>query len=80
MGLTIISNTYNFETTLIACHSLKPLAQTWAMFKHMFTTARRYLRKVRGKTMRSAGFHQANLTAANLDDIRNEVLQEVCHV
>ena len=80
MGVTIISNTHDFETTLIVWHSLTPLAQTWATFKHMFTTAKKYLRKVRGKYMRSASFHQANLTAANLDDVRNEVLQEVRHV
>ena len=80
MGITIISNTQNFETTLIAWHSLTPLAQIWARFKHIFTTVRRYLRKVRLKTLRSAGFRQVILMAANLYDVCNEVLQEVRHV
>ena len=80
MDVTIISNTHSFETSLIIWYSLTPLAQTWATFKHMFTAARRYLRKVRGKIMRSAGFHKAKLMAVNLDDVFNEVLQEVRHL
>ena len=65
---------------LLNWHSLPQLDQTWSRFKSTFTTARKYLRKVRGKTMRSAGFHQANMVAENLDTVRNEVLAEVCHV
>ena len=80
MGVAIISNTHDFETALINWHSLPPLNQTWTAFKAAFTTARKFLRKVRGKTMRSAGFHQANMLAQNLDSVRQEVLTEVHNV
>ena len=80
LGVAIISNTHDFETALINWHSLPHQQQTWTAFKTAFTTARRFLRKVRGITMRSAGFHQANLIAENLNIVREEVLTEVHNV
>ena len=68
-GVTVISNTHDFETALINWHSLPVHSQTWPAFKTHFTIARRFLRKVRGKTMRTAGFHQANLISSNLETV-----------
>ena len=79
-GVTIISNTHNFETTFINWNYFLRVAHTWATFKTHFTTARRYLKKSRGRTMRSATFHQANIMASNLDNVHAEVLSEVQNV
>jgi len=61
IGVAIIYNTHDFETVLLNWHSLPPIQQTRTNFKTSITSARRFLRKVRGETMRSAGFHQANM-------------------
>ena len=79
-GVAIISNTHDFENALLTWHAKDHVNQTWTAFKAHFTTARKFLRKVRGKTMRSAGFHQANMLAENLDSVRHEVLNEVHNV
>ena len=79
-GLTVISNNHGFEIALINWHRLPLFAQTWTAFKTHFTTARKYLRKFRGETMRLAGFHQANMMVQNLDSVRHEVLAEVRQV
>ena len=52
----------------------------WATLKTHFTSARRYLKKVRGRTMQTAGFHQANLISSSLDTVCAEVLAEVLNV
>jgi hypothetical protein len=79
-GVSLITATNDFETALIEWHNLPPLNQTWQTFKNHFSSARRNLKKVRGRTMRSAGFHQANIMAASIDEFRNEILESVRQV
>ena len=76
----VISKTYGFETTPINWYCLPAIAQTWQTFRTNFTTTRRFLKKLRGKTEWSAGFHHANIMASNLNNVCEDILEEVYHV
>ena len=76
-GVTLITKTNNFETTLLNWHNLPDIQQTWPNFKSHFSNARHNLKKVRGKTMRSTSYHQASMMAITMDEFRNEIIESV---
>ena len=69
-GLEVLRNTREFEEGIRAWNRLPIEEKTWDGFKDHFETEHRELKSVRGKTMQSAGYHQANFMA-------ERVLQEV---
>jgi hypothetical protein len=80
-GLTMIRATRDFEKALSEW-STKPLTdKTWANFKAHFKLAQSELKEIRGPTMQQAGYHHANMLAAQLrmdmDNRNNEMLAMV---
>ena len=65
-GVEIIKNTGDFETGLTEWNAKTLTDKTWLHFKSHFTAAYKNLRATRGKTMRSAGYHQANMLASQV--------------
>ena len=78
--VTLVTKTHDFEIVLLNWHNLPDIQQTWPTFKTRFSNARRNLKKVRGKTMRSAGYHQANMMTTTIDEFRNEIIESVRQV
>jgi hypothetical protein len=65
-GLEVLRNTREFEEGIRAWNRLPMQGKTWETFKDHFETEHRELKLVRGKTMQSAGFHQANFMASRV--------------
>jgi len=69
-GLTLIRSTRDFEYALTQWE-LKPSSRkTWREFKTHFHEAQLNLKKIRGPTMRQAGYHQANMV---VEQIKEEI-------
>ena len=69
-SLQIIKNTRDFEDGMKTWHVRPMVDKTWNNFKLHFETEHASLRRVRGTTMRSTAYHQANLLASQ---VLNEV-------
>ena len=59
-GLGIIQKTQDFERAQLEWITKPEVDKTWANFKTHFTTALLQLETIRGPTMQTAAFHQAN--------------------
>jgi len=66
IGLTIIRSTRDFEKALGDWNEMAVGLKTWDSFKSHFTTAQSALKAIRGPTMQQAGYHHANMLAAQL--------------
>ena len=69
-GVQLIKSTRDFETALGEWNRKADLHKTWDLFKEHFSDAQQTLKDIRGPTMAQAGFHHANLLAA---EIRSEL-------
>ena len=69
-GVQLIKSTRDFETALGEWNRKGDLFKTWDLFKEHFSDAQQTLKDIRGPTMAQAGFHHANLLAA---EIRSEL-------
>ena len=67
-GITIIKNSDDFEDALAKWY--KKSNKTWKDFKAHFSEAQIELKKVRGPSMRQAGYRQANMLA---EQVRREL-------
>ena len=66
IGMTVLKNTRDFEQAL-GDWTAKPAAnKTWAHFKDHFTNAQKQLKAIWGPTMQQAGYHHANMLAAQM--------------
>ena len=77
LGLGLVKKTKDFESALLAWYNLDPNVRTYENFKTHFVTAQTELKKVRGATMRSTNFHQANQVTqlqAELNQMRDEIV------
>ena len=66
IALNVINNTMDFERAQEDWNNKDPSAKTWGAFKDHFRKAQEDLRKIRGPSMRQAGFHHANMLADQL--------------
>ena len=66
IGLTIIRSTRDFEKALGDWNEMAVASKTWDSFKSHFTQAQSALKAIRGPTMQQAGYHHANMLAAQL--------------
>ena len=72
IGLQLLKNTNDFETGIMKWVKKANADKTWPKFKTHFEAAHRVLKIVRGATMKSASYHQANsLTEQVLSELRN---------
>jgi translation initiation factor 2B subunit (eIF-2B alpha/beta/delta family) len=65
-GLEVLRNTREFEDGIRAWNRRPVEEKTWEAFKEHFETEHRELKSVRGKTMQSTAFHQANFIATRV--------------
>ena len=65
LGLTIIWSTQDFEKALGEWNDTDAAMKTWELFKSHFTQAQTDLKAIRVPTMQQAGYHHANILAAN---------------
>ena len=70
---TDYQNTWDFEDGMKTWHTQPNVDKTWNNFKLQFEDGHASLRRVRGTTMRSTAYHQANL-------LSTQVLNEVKEV
>ena len=71
-GIEITRNTCNFDTGLTEWLAKPAIARTWISFKTHFTWAYKNLKAIRGKTIRSEDYHQANMLASQvLTEVKN---------
>ena len=66
LGITLIRNTRDLEKGLRDWNSKPEPDKTWPEFKIYFKTAQTELKDIRGPTMQQAGYHHANMMAAQL--------------
>ena len=74
-GLTIIRATRDFEKALGEWKPKPANDKTWLNFKSHFKAAQEELKEIRGPTMQQAGFHHANMLAAQMQEnmaVQNE--------
>jgi len=81
IGLDVVQKTGDFELGITAWNAMDDDQKTWDNFKSHFSAAYRDLRRVRGPTMRTSSFHQANAMAEqiaiNLGTMRDDVMQHI---
>ena len=73
MALHVIKNTNDFRRPLEDWYALPLIQQTWLNLKTHFQKARKYTRKVCGKTMREAGYHTANNICEEIKDVKDDL-------
>ena len=75
LGLRIIKNTSDFETSLDKWYNHPANEHTWDNFKTHFDEAREILRQVRGPDMNNSPYHQVNMLAQSIRDDMMETKQ-----
>ena len=73
MALHVIKSTNDFQRPLENWYALPIIQQTWLHLKTHFQNARKYMRKVRGKTMREAVFQTANNISEEIQEVKDEL-------
>ena len=81
LGINIIRKTGDFEKALLEWYELDDEDKTWPRFKSHFNAAHKALRKVRGKTIRSTSYFQANQVIAevnsNINKMKTDILENM---
>ena len=73
IALQVIKGTNDYTRALEDWYCLPLLNQTWINLKSHFQEARRTMKKVRGKTMKDAGFNSINIITEDIKEVKDSL-------
>jgi hypothetical protein len=73
MALSVIKNTNDYHRPLEDWYARALIEQTWPNLKTHFLTARKYMRKARGATMRDGGLHAVNHISEEIREVKSDL-------
>ena len=73
MALSVIKSTNDYHRSLEDWYALPLIQQTWPNMKTQFLTARKYMRKAQGATMRDGGLQAVNHISEEIREVKDNL-------